>query len=162
SSTRTPVATGAIAASSWPTSLKSAVSSSTSSNAPTSAITPAPTRIPARSCVPGRNTQTAAATATRIASPPSRGVGYWWRPGWCGPLRDAFALEPERKRHEPPELAAEVLAAGDMAVEEGGHGPGVEVSLAPHPLLGEDLARERLELSAQPRGRGDREAALAA
>ncbi len=72
-----------------------------------------------------------------------------------------MSLVPEREREQPPELAAQVLAARDVVVDQPGHGLGPEVALAPQRLGRERLAREGLEVAAQPcRGR-DREAALA-
>src|SRR5947209_144145 len=72
----------------------------------------------------------------------------------------ADVVGPQRKRDESPELAAEVLAAGHVVVQQARDGNGFEVALVPNPSWREDLARERLELTAQPGGGRDREPAL--
>ena len=62
----------------------------------------------------------------------------------------------------PQSWRREILAPGDVVVEQRAHGLGPEEALAAERLRRERLARERLELAAQP-GRGrDREAALPA
>ena len=71
-------------------------------------------------------------------------------------------LVPEREREQAPELAAPVLAPGDVLVEQARHRLGRKKPCRSSVAGGERLARERLELAAQPRRRGDREAALAA
>src|SRR3954462_4319274 len=70
-------------------------------------------------------------------------------------------LVPQREREQSPELAREVLAARYMGVEDPLHRLGAEVALPSQGLRCERLARERHELAAQPRRRGDREATLA-
>src|SRR5436190_6428837 len=72
------------------------------------------------------------------------------------------ALIPERQREEAPELPREIGAAGDVVVEHAPNGGSLQQALAAQRLRRERLARERLELAAQP-GRGrNRKAALAA
>ena len=71
-------------------------------------------------------------------------------------------LVPEREREQAPELARQVRAARDVVVEHAPDGGRLEVALPPERLVREDVARERLELAAQPGRGGDREAALAA
>src|SRR4051812_26536005 len=73
-----------------------------------------------------------------------------------------IAVEPEGKRHQAPDLAAEVLPAGFVAVEQRCHGGGVEEALAGDRAGRQDLARERLQRPAQPGGDRDREPLLAA
>ena len=72
------------------------------------------------------------------------------------------ALVPERKGEESPQLAAEVLAAGDVVVQHACHGLGPEVALAAKAVRSERLAREGLEVTTQPRRRRYREPPLAA
>ena len=78
--TVTPAETGMIAAPIWPRSLSPALRSKMSSITPTAAIATAPSRI-ARVSSPllpgplGRKSSPATRTPTRIASPPSFGVG---------------------------------------------------------------------------------------
>src|SRR5205809_1144319 len=71
------------------------------------------------------------------------------------------ALVPEREREQAPELAAPVLRAGDVLVEQPGHRRRLEEALRAQGVRRQRRARERLELAAEPRGRRDREAALA-
>src|ERR1044072_6713594 len=61
-----------------------------------------------------------------------------------------------------PELAAEVLAAGDVVVDQARRDVRPEEALPAERLRRERVAREPLEVAAQPRCRGNREAALAA
>src|SRR6185503_4320827 len=89
----------------------------------------------------------------------------WWA-GPCvlppgGPSLDAVAVKPHRQRHQAPDLATQVLAAGEMAVEHPGHRGGVEAALALQRLRREHLASVVAERTAQPGGQGNREALLA-
>src|SRR5215471_2657641 len=70
-------------------------------------------------------------------------------------------LVPEREGEQPPELAAPVLPAGSVLVDEARYWLGLEEALALQVLRRQRLARERLEVAAQPRRCRDREAALA-
>ena len=60
--------------------------------------------------------------------------------------RDALdvALVPEREREQPPHLAREVLASGDVVVEHARDGLGLQEALPADHLGRERLARERL------------------
>src|SRR6266511_6259532 len=69
-------------------------------------------------------------------------------------------LVPEREGEQAPELAAQVLAAGNVVVEHACNGVGPEIALPLEPLAPERLARERLQLAAEPGGRRDREPSL--
>src|SRR5512133_618664 len=73
-----------------------------------------------------------------------------------------MALVPKREREQAPELATAILAAGDVVVEEPRDHFRVEVALTLKRLAREGLSGERLELTAEPGGCGDREAALLA
>src|SRR3954470_583057 len=77
--------------------------------------------------------------------------------------RDALdvVLVPERERQQSPQLAREILAAGDVIVEHARDRFGAEEALTPERVARQGLARERLEVAAQPRGCGNGEAALA-
>ncbi len=75
----TPVETGIIAATVWPSSFSAGCRSKTSSIAPTAAITAAPARIARVPSSQGRNTAPDAQTPARIARPESFGVGSMWR-----------------------------------------------------------------------------------
>src|SRR2546430_9630493 len=87
-----------------------------------------------------------------------------------GPLRnsrrsaifhpDTVALEPQREGEQAPELAAEIVPARDVRVDQRGHRRRIEESLPVECLRREDLARERLEIAPQPGGGRDREALL--
>src|SRR5438045_1065323 len=55
------------------------------------------------------------------------------------------ALVPEREREQPPQLPREVLAPGDVVVEQARHDTGIEVALAAQGVRGKRLAGERLE-----------------
>ena len=86
-----------------------------------------------------------------------RGSGRGWRERW----RRADRLDPERERHQPPELATVVVTSGDVLVEQ---------SRSPTPARrspGSASARARAprgrtaELTAQPGGGRNREPALA-
>src|SRR5215218_3049259 len=90
----------------------------------------------------------ASSAATRKARPASRSVG--------------IAVEPEGKRHQAPDLPAQVLAAGAVAVEEARDRGGVEQALAGDGARRQHLAGERLQRAAQPGGDRDREPLLAA
>src|SRR5512132_833429 len=68
---------------------------------------------------------------------------------------------PEREAKQAPELAREVLAAGEVIVEQPGDRPGLEEALPPHVLRREGLAREWKQRSAEPGRRWNREPALA-
>src|SRR5205085_8737617 len=68
---------------------------------------------------------------------------------------------PEREREQPPELPRQVLAAPDVVVEHARHSCGLEDTLPAYGRRRQRLAGERLELTPQPGGGGDREAALA-
>src|SRR3954452_20416180 len=72
-----------------------------------------------------------------------------------------IAVEPEGKRHQAPDLAAEVLLAGAVAVEDRGHGGGVEQPLAGDGRRRQHLPRKGLQRASQPGGDRDREALLA-
>src|SRR5438132_5197052 len=72
------------------------------------------------------------------------------------------ALVPEREREQPPQLPAEIIAAGDVVVDHPPHRSRVEEPLPPQGVGRQGVPRERLELTAQPRGRGNREASLLA
>src|SRR5204863_2430192 len=76
---------------------------------------------------------------------------------WCAL---DMPLVPERERKQPPELAAEILASGDVVVEQPVDDARLEVALAVQRFRRERLARERLQLAAQPCCGGDREAPL--
>src|SRR6476659_4697144 len=72
-----------------------------------------------------------------------------------------IAVEPEGKRHQAPDLAAEVLAAGAVAVDDRGHRGRVEQALALERARCQHLASERLQRPAEPSGERNREALLA-
>src|SRR5436190_23729520 len=65
-------------------------------------------------------------------------------------------LVPEREREQPPELPRPVALPGDVLIEQPPHGLGTEEALPPERRGRERLARERLEVAAEPRCRGDR------
>src|SRR6266511_1248896 len=67
---------------------------------------------------------------------------------------------PEREGEQAPELAAQVLAAGDVVFEHACDGVGPEVTLPLEPLAPDRLAGERLQLAAEPGRRRNREASL--
>src|SRR3954453_14393245 len=73
-----------------------------------------------------------------------------------------IAVEPEGKRDQAPDLAAEVLLPGGVAVEDGADSGGVEQPLAADRARRENLAGEGLQRPAQPGGDRNREALLAA
>src|SRR6266545_7785877 len=83
-----------------------------------------------------------------------------WRRGGASPSLDV-ALVPEREREQSPELAAPVLPARDVLVEEESHGLVAEEAVSAQHICGERVARERLELAGEPRGGRNRETALA-
>src|SRR4029077_6398631 len=56
-----------------------------------------------------------------------------------------IAVEPEGKRQQPPDLAAEVLAAGAVAVEDRSHRGAVQQALALERPRRQHLAGERLQ-----------------
>src|SRR4051794_21902905 len=70
------------------------------------------------------------------------------------------ALVPEREREKAPQLPAPVLRAGDVLVDVPVDDARLEEALRAQRLRREGRARERLELSSQPGGGRDREAAL--
>src|SRR5512146_2323678 len=73
-----------------------------------------------------------------------------------------MVLVPEREGEQPPQLARQVLFPGDVGVEQARDRLRPEKALPAHRLRRKRLARERLEVAPEPRGRRDREAALAA
>jgi len=72
-----------------------------------------------------------------------------------------MALVPERESEETPQLAAPVLGAGDVLVEQACHRLRLEKPLGAQRSGRQGRAGERLELAAQPGGGWNREAALA-
>src|SRR4051794_12745680 len=60
------------------------------------------------------------------------------------------ALEPQGEGEQAPELAAEILAPGDVRVDERGHRQWAEEPLARERLGRQHLARKRLEVTPQP------------
>src|SRR6266511_5714947 len=73
-----------------------------------------------------------------------------------------MALVPEREREQSPELAAPVLPARDVLVEEASHRLVAEEAMPAQHVCGERVAREGLELAREPRCGRNRETALAA
>ena len=72
-----------------------------------------------------------------------------------------MAFVPEREREQPPQLTRQVLPPGDVRVQDARDDLRAEEPLPREHRLRQRLPRKGLELAAQPRGRGDREAALA-
>ena len=101
--------------------------------------------------VSGTSEQRQRRPATRKAKRASRLVGS-----------AGIAVEPEGKRHQAPDLAAEVLAARAVAVEDRRDGGGVEQALAGERRGARTSRAKGSQRAAQPGGDRDREALLAA
>ena len=80
----------------------------------------------------------------------------------AAPCPDTVAIVPERERQQAPDLAAVVLAALDVGVEQGANRVGPEPPLPLDCGRRKHVPRERLEVAAQPGRGGDREPLLAA
>src|SRR5206468_8148865 len=115
-----------------------------------------------------RGSGSAAGTRARVPTPSYRPTpSRRHRLGEAQPAHGAGSaldvpLVPEREREQAPELAAQILASGDVVVEQARHRLRPEEALTAQRLGREDVACERLELAAEPRRGGNREAALAA
>ena len=72
-----------------------------------------------------------------------------------------LSFVPERKRDQAEKLAGQILAARKVPVDQAAHDRRGEEALAAKCVGRKYLARERLELAAQPGGGRYREAALA-
>src|SRR4051794_37761051 len=145
-----------------PRAIAPEVTTTTSTPTPCSAATSSQMR----SSTPGRRSPDASATTEDPSLTTAVGISSLRLGGGerRGRGRHGLALEPvepQRERHETPELARVVLAACDVLVDEALDRRGLEAALAAQALGPEHLAAERLELAAQPGGRGDREALLA-
>ncbi len=76
--------------------------------------------------------------------------------------RGGVGVVPEAEGDQRPERAAGVLAAGQVALEQGAHGGRLEEALGADARGGEQLAGQRQQRAAQPGRRGGAEAALGA
>src|SRR4051794_41878504 len=118
-----------------PRAIAPEVTTTTSTPTPCSAATSSQMR----SSTPGRRSPEASATTedpsltTAVGIAPLRLGGGKRRGRGCSGLA-LEPVEPQRERHEAPELARVVLAAGDVRVDEGLDPPGLEGALpAPAP-----------------------------